>query len=848
MANITGDYDVAMELGLGLVNSVVAAIHENEDDDTYPRLPHSLTVDVDDTYRGPGDPVPQSERTGVRSAAEVQASTPTISLPAQGLAEPLWSRARAAVRTVAEAPPVADEMAVVRPPGPRPSCWPQITAQVNLRAWLRDTPNELPEFVHGDLYLTTGLVRTDLGTTTILGLDHNTGPTIRFEPAAGTTVTDEQRGVIEQVLRNYIRGDAEPATFTLDLPDDVQRFDYKLEPTGARPSAMLMLKLDPPAPGAQAPGSVTARFLPGGADFGVAIGRDYLLGKIRAQLLSGLPGVFTASGTGYSARVQPDWAGSTFDLQPGQIVFSVSGTGGVTYGFGWASTTDDFTFDIRVRVALQVVAGTLKPVLAGDPEVDLHDVAVFEGTIRDHARDAIKSEFQARLDPLPPDLEKALDVGKPLEDMIDALHPGDPGVALTGVEIRTDGVVVGGTVALAPTRPVEIKRVGLNGLSDALGSWIPGGTVQRFVWGSRVEEHRFVTDKPLAVFEGYRCLSVQGTRVTRGGGLVPVSADDCPVLVAMLPIVDLPTPPSPCDRPLLPLLSDGPDGRIEITGHYDPWAPGLAPLAGPTNMLVHFATGEWADAVKGVDEALGAARKREAAVAVVGVVGADALAQAAASRLAADAILLVTDDPSGGWAGAFGIAQAPATVLVGPAGEIRWRDEGPLDPAKLGKVLSKELEPGGTVSWRPLRSTVAAGDVAPDAPVRLSGDRELPLRRLRGRSTVLCFWSPCSEPSVRQLRELRDALAAGGDDSVEILGIGDAAGSEEVAEVAKREQLPFPLVPDPERAIARRYGISTWPAIVQLGPGGRVAATDLGLVPGLNPCAPTSLPPVATAG
>ena len=65
MSNITGEYDVAMELGLGLVNSVVAAIHENTDDDAYPRLPHSLAVDVDDTYRGPSDPVSQSERTGV---------------------------------------------------------------------------------------------------------------------------------------------------------------------------------------------------------------------------------------------------------------------------------------------------------------------------------------------------------------------------------------------------------------------------------------------------------------------------------------------------------------------------------------------------------------------------------------------------------------------------------------------------------------------------------------------------------------------------------------------------------------------------------------------------------------
>jgi len=184
---------------------------------------------------------------------------------------------------------------------------------------------------------------------------------------------------------------------------------------------------------------------------------------------------------------------------------------------------------------------------------------------------------------------------------------------------------------------------------------------------------------------------------------------------------------------------------------------------------------------------------------------------------------------------------------VGPSGELRWKAEGALDPAKLGKVLTKELESGGTVSWRPLRSTVAAGDAAPDAPLRLAEGRELPLRRLRGGSVVLCFWSSCSEASIDQLRELREAAEAASETPVEILGIGDGETPQQVAEVAKREQLPFPLVPDPERSIARRYGISSWPSTVQTGPAGRVVATDLGLVPGLNPCAQTNWPPVAKA-
>jgi peroxiredoxin len=743
-------------------------------------------------------------------------------------------------------------------PGSRPTCWPRITVRVDLRAWLRDRPETLPEFVHGNLYLTAGFARTDLlqplhgpqvEAGTFLGLDFSTGPEVRFEPAAGTTLTAEQRSLIERILRNYMRGDAEPATFKVDLPSEIHRFDYRLQPTGPYPSAMLVFTLADRAPGPLGPRSVTARFLPSGADFAVAIGRDYLLGVIRTELLRGLPPLFTASGTGYSARVRPNWDGATFDLQPGRIVFSVSGTGSVTYGAWPLTATDDFSFTIRVAVTLQVVAGVLKPTLAGDPEVQLHDVAVFEGTIRDKARNAVKTQIQARLDPVPDNLRKALDVGRPLKELIGALHPApDPGVSLTGVEIRTDGVVVAGTVALAPTRPVEVRRVGLNGFADALQSWIPGGTIDRYVWGSHVEEHRFVTDQPIAGpaglrFPGLRCLSVQGTRVTRGGGVTSVSADDCPVLVAALPALGgLPTPPTPCRRPLLPLLADTPQGQVEVVGHYDPWASGLVPPGGPTNLLVHFADGRWAETMKVLEKAI-AARKREAAIVVVGVIEAGALGQAAGTDLEADATLLLTDDPSGGWGTAFG-TKPPATVLVGPDGAIRWEDDGPLDPAKLGRVLDKQLESGGTVSWRPLRSAVAASDPAPDAPLRLGEGRELAVRRLRGESAVLCFWTSCSEPSIKQLRELREALKSDGEDRPYVLGIGDGESPQQVAELAKQEQLPFPLVPDPERSIARRYGISSWPATVQVSPQGTVVAADLGLVPGLNPCAHTSWPPV----
>jgi peroxiredoxin len=696
-----------------------------------------------------------------------------------------------------------------------------------------------------------------VGVRTFLELDRSSGPEVRFEPAAGTTLTQEQRALVERILRNYIRGDIEPVSFELDLPAEVRRFDYKLLPTSLRPSAMLMFKLPPPGDGTGPagpppdPGSVSARFLPGGADFAVAIGRDYLVDELRAELLADVQPAYGVSGTvgvwpfevSFSASAKPDWDGATFDLQPGRIVFSVSGSGTTTVG---PLPTDHWSFTIRQAITLGVVEGLLEPALAGDPEVELSDVAVGEGTIREGARAAIKEELQKKLDPVPADLRKALDVGRQLKAIIRALHPApDPGVALTGVEIRPEGVVVPGTVALAPSRPVEVRQVGLNGRADALESWIPGGTIDRFLWDGHVEQHRFVTEKPFAAVE---CLSVQGTRVTRGGGLAPVSVDDCPILAAALPVfTELQSPPVPCRRPLLPLLAGGPEGRVEVVGHYDPWASGLVPPGGPTNLLVHFAERAWAEASSALDKALAGTRKRDAALVLVGVLEPDGPAQAARATLDADATLLLTEDPAGNWAAAFGISKAPATVLVGPDGEVRWKDEAALEARKLAKVLDEHLEPGGEVSWRPLRLAVAASDRAPDVPLRLGEGRELPLRRLRGGSVVLSFWTSCSEPSVEQLRQLHEALKSGREDQPYVLGIGDGESHAQVAELAKREQLPFPLIADPERSIARRYGVSSWPATVQVGPEGRIDAADLGLHPGLSPCDRLAVQPAYSA-
>ena len=265
------------------------------------------------------------------------------------------------------------------------------------------------------------------------------------------------------------------------------------------------------------------------------MGRDHLLEQLGKKLLLYVQPEYGGSGTGYSYRIRPDWSSTGFDLQPGRIVVTVSGSGSITYGFPPFAATDGWTFTVRQPVALEIIGGSLMPAVEEDPDVELHDVAAFEGTIRDGAKKQIRAEFtQTLAEPdLAAEMRKDLDVYSAREGHLRA-HAHAAGRRVDGGGDRP-GRRRGHWDGRARSVVADlVRRAALNGVSDAFESWIPGGTIQRFVWDGRVEEHRFVTQKRIGVVD-ISCLSVQGTRVTHGGGLVAVSAEDCPLVVSALP-------------------------------------------------------------------------------------------------------------------------------------------------------------------------------------------------------------------------------------------------------------------------------------------------------------------------
>jgi hypothetical protein len=395
MANLTGEYDVAVEVSVDAVNRVLAAIHENEDP-SYPILPHSMELFVDDSPRGPGDPVPESERTGVRSAVEVQVSTPTLSLPQGGLV----------VDGLAWAARTARVVGPWRPPQPS-----DVSIRSTIRAWVQGSPQpSVPEFVHGDVVVNANVVRTTFGFPTnieptvrtafrpaggirppfgetFIGLDRTSGLGVVFVPAPGTTVTDEEVLRIQQILLNALRSDLDPVTFRVSVPRDVHHWDFMLEPDHA--SVMVMLVLADRTPGPGAPDSVSGGLVPAGADFAIAVGRDYILSVLNAQVLQGFSGTysFSASVNWVSAEVRLDWAAAGVDLQPGRIILSGSGEGEISL---WGAP-DHFTFTISVGFTLALVGGNLELLADGDPEVHLSGVVAGTSFLEGRARDAIRN-------------------------------------------------------------------------------------------------------------------------------------------------------------------------------------------------------------------------------------------------------------------------------------------------------------------------------------------------------------------------------------------------------------------------------------------------------------------------
>jgi peroxiredoxin len=251
---------------------------------------------------------------------------------------------------------------------------------------------------------------------------------------------------------------------------------------------------------------------------------------------------------------------------------------------------------------------------------------------------------------------------------------------------------------------------------------------------------------------------------------------------------------------------------------------------------VHVGT-DAGEVVSLLSEAL-ASRKRREPVVAVGVVrpaGKDAdLRKEDGEQPAGSESVLLVEDRDGSWAEATGLADGGA-VLIGPRGEVAWQSKDGPTARHIANALdryAKDVGEGGheaELATQPITFAVRPGLRPPDVPIRLPDGSELSLLRFKGRGLAVVFYTYRSEPSIEHLETLRE-VGDGGEEGPLVIAIGDGEAWDAVAALVEERRLPFLVVADADRLVARSFGIWAWPVTVWIRPDQRIEAIDIGAI------------------
>ena len=537
---------------------------------------------------------------------------------------------------------------------------------------------------------------------------------------------------------------------------------------------------------------MTEVFLDPGDHAALALGRVFFR-DVLFDLAQGPLGQVQASGSrevGFwplrftvDYQVSLDPASLSVELLSGRVRVQVDGAGSLSPG-------GSFSLRLTQHFGLEVADGRLQLTLEQETEVDLSGGWVLELVllfVRGRVEDAIRDAAAVVIAAANGELNRVVDDS--VRGMLAELDLPEVELAFTRGSIDPDGILLGARLDLGPapqvvaaftdqiTRPAGapggfpavVKQV------SALASWIPGGTIERYLWrevtaGGQVvdeieERHRFVTrllPELDAVSDGASfaltsaagwpaarwCLEVHGRQLT-GSGSASVSGSNCGLTVAV-PSLDLRS------GERLTLLV--PDGSGGVLADVDPWGA-FRPRAFAADreergtLLVHRCGDEQEVATL---HAVLAERDAKLPLVLPALVVDDA--GRAAAYLGKWPELACTLDPEGAWRRRFGLERPGASVLVGPGGRELWRDEGPLKAAALEAALpGAGKRPPRMPRRRRVQLHVATGRVVPDVPFPCGRDSVVAMRKLRGREFQLAFWTSWSEASLAELARLAAA-------------------------------------------------------------------------------------------
>ncbi|MGK5498655.1 NHL domain-containing thioredoxin family protein, partial [Streptomyces sp. URMC 125] len=132
----------------------------------------------------------------------------------------------------------------------------------------------------------------------------------------------------------------------------------------------------------------------------------------------------------------------------------------------------------------------------------------------------------------------------------------------------------------------------------------------------------------------------------------------------------------------------------------------------------------------------------------------------------------------------------------------------------------------------PRRARVRAPELVGKGGWLNTGGKELSLAELRGRITILDFWTFCCINCLHVLDELRE-LEEKHRDTVVVIGVHSPkfvheAEHRAVVDAVERYGVHHPVLDDPELATWKQYAVRAWPTLVVIDPEGYVVAQHAG--------------------
>jgi peroxiredoxin len=762
----------------------------------------------------------QWKYTGVRGTAAIQVSTPTLKLP-------------------------SDPMAT------------HVTLHYEIMAHMATEPGSalIPEFIHGgiDVTVDAAQIAWQSGNSldvdfSVLNLDFQSPDvTISFTPAPQpstgaqvvTQYTPRDVAQIELLIRNVLSTAFGSTSIAVSLPPAVHDLHFKTVPLGAPSTLALLLNLSEHA---STRNSANTVFTQDGDVFAIAIGLDYVSALVSQQVATSFAAPIVLHEDAFFCTIyySVTLAGVSVQLQPGQVGLIITANAQRTSTCGWP--LPDFTVTATQWLAISLNNGQITLGPQGDPTVTQNGIP---GFVFDAFKQTVLNQIKQVRDTLLPGVNAVVRqqlAGIDFGSILSGLHVPQAQAAFDALEVRTDGLVLHGTLDLGPWKGAVATNQGApiqrNGQSvtllDAFESWIPGGTVESYTWATQdatqqpiTETDRFMTFVPPDGISGPTqwCVKVSGTQSTSTGATQHVEHWSCALISPVLGVLRSTSAPRLAGRFVIPIPGPGPDPDAYL----DPWAGGAVAVSSGANLLIHFADVHSAESLSLVGEALAASSADGSALYAIAVLPHGQIRTMTPPLGRANLMYSLTEDFEGSWRRTFGVTDAPATILLNGYGQTRWHHNGPLDRETLIQAFRAYLSAGSPLTYQPLRLVLREGMQAPDFSIELAHGQRLPLRELHGRRVLLTFWTTWAEPCLREFQQLERSHRGAGREAPIILAINDGEPAEVAARFLKEHHLTAMLVADADRKISRRYGVHCWPTTIALDEQGRIVSTQMGI-------------------